>query len=136
MTIANSVFNRHRNHGGNLIAAIAEARELATSMESNSCINRVYVFADGSKLRLDVYEFKVIEECTKTIDPAASQNVETHIPVQQAAAEAAQVLASFLSGPPLTHDQLPKLHILLGRAFERTREAIEDIEARRPDSEG
>ncbi|HBO5514594.1 TPA: hypothetical protein L4559_003488 [Pseudomonas aeruginosa] len=61
MNIAQRIVEDHKSHGGYLIPAIEEARELAVSMERDSCINRVYVFTDGSKLRLDVYEFKVVD---------------------------------------------------------------------------
>ncbi|MGG2621649.1 hypothetical protein [Pseudomonas aeruginosa] len=61
MNIAQRIVEDHKNHGGYLIPAIEKARELAASMERDSCINRVYVFTDGSKLRLDVYEFKVVD---------------------------------------------------------------------------
>ncbi|HHK0379400.1 TPA: hypothetical protein ACQQJB_003574 [Pseudomonas aeruginosa] len=61
MNTAQRIVEDHKKHGGYLIPAIEEARELAIAMESDSCINRVYVFSDGSKLRLDVYEFKVVD---------------------------------------------------------------------------
>jgi len=61
MNTAQRIVEDHKKHGGYLIPVIEEARELAVSMESDTCINRVYVFSDGSKLRLDVYEFKVVD---------------------------------------------------------------------------
>jgi hypothetical protein len=61
MNTAQRIVEDHKKHGGYRIPAIEEARELAVAMESDSCINRVYVFSDGSKLRLDVYEFKVVD---------------------------------------------------------------------------
>lgn len=61
MNTAQRIVEDNKKHGGYLIPAIEEARDLAVSMESDTCINRVYVFSDGSKLRLDVYEFKVVD---------------------------------------------------------------------------
>nr|WP_143178559.1 hypothetical protein [Pseudomonas aeruginosa] len=41
MNTAQRIVEDHKKHGGYLIPAIEEARELAVAMESDSCINRV-----------------------------------------------------------------------------------------------
>lgn len=48
---------------------------------------------------------------------------------QDTAANATRALADFLSSKPLVERDLPQLHLLLSRANEATRVAIEAIEA-------
>lgn len=55
--------------------------------------------------------------------------METMTSEQQLAAQAAQQLATLLAGSPLNPSQLPRLHILLSRATDTARCAIEAIEA-------